>query len=399
MAVIPKKMTVSSDLEKNLILKSLQKTKDPLNLNINGIEYQGIIEKIDTSSITILMKSPFIGEIGGSNQVNFIFHNNYHYFSTGITQTDENHLRIFIPEKIYKNILRKYDRINVLDKVFMKFKIMIQSEKQEFENSSLLDERVIFQEVRKPRPSIDKLLTGIKNLVSEFSQKFQVKVFKQNETITFEEKIIRDTKKVFLIYDSYEDNIGEKRFYEEQLLTVGGVYDFYISRGDVRKAVEGKLLDLLQQKRNRRIFSECYVPLTLEGDVVGYIKLTNDVDYHRSIKPAFVERTCKYAGILVEALVKYDYFSLESGIEFDIPLVNISAGGLMFRLDKKNLQQYLIVQTVLQMSIQLPSRQIEARGIIFRIDEEKSEYGVKFQEINEIDMRYIDDVVKRKSTF
>ncbi len=395
MAEIPKKMTVTSDLEKTLIFKNLKKSGEPLHIDVNGIEYDAIVEKYDTSSIAVRLKSPFIGELGEINSVNFVFNNNYHYFPAGITQIDDQHLNVFVPEVIYKNILRQYKRLDVFGTVYMKFKIMIQSEKKEMENSSLLEERVIFQEVKKPRPSIDKMLTGIKNLVSEYAQKFQVKVFKQNEKLSFEEKIIRDTKKTFLIYDSYEDSISEKRFYDENFITVGGVYEYYIKSGEVRKAVEAKLLDMLQQKRNSRIFSECFVPLMLEGEAVGYIRLTNDVDFHRSIKPAFIERTAHYAGILVEALVKYDYFSLETGAEYDIPVVNISAGGLLFRLQKRNLQQYLIARTVIQMSIRFPQRQVEARGIIHRIDEENSEYGVKFQEINEIDRKFIDDTVKK----
>jgi len=377
MGEIPTRMTVTSDLEKSLIFKNLKKSGEPLHIDVNGIEYEAVIEKL--------------GEI---NNVNFVFNNNYHYFPAGVTQIDEHHLNIFVPEVIYKNILRQYRRLDVFGKVYMKFKIMIQSEKKEMENSSLLDERVIFQEVKKPRPSIDKLLLGIKNLVSDFAQKFQVKVFKQNEKLSFEEKIIRDIKKAFLIYDSYEDSISEKRFYDENIITVAGVYEHYIRSGEVRKAVEAKLLDMLQQKRNSRIFSECFVPLMLEGEAVGYIRLINDVDFHRSIKPTFIERTARYAGILVEALVKYDYFSLETGTECDIPVINISGGGLLFRLQKKNLQQYLIAHTVIQMSIRFPGRQVEARGIIHRIDEENSEYGVKFQEINEIDRKFIDDIVK-----
>ncbi len=395
MTEIPKKMEVTSDLEKSLIFKTLHKSGQPLHIDVNGIEYDAAIEKYDESNLTARLDSPFIGELGEINSINFVFNNNYHYFPAAIIQEDERHLNILVPEVIYKNILRKYKRLDVYGKIYMKFKIMIQSEKKEMEHSSLLDERVIIQEVSKPRPSVDKLLIGIKNLVSEYTQKFQVKVFKPNEKMSFEEKVIKDIKKAFLIYDSYEDSISERRFYDENFLTVGGAYEYYIRSGEVRKAVEAKLLDMLQQKRNSRIFSECFVPLMLEGEAVGYIRLTNDVDFHRSIKPAFIERTARYAGILVEALVKYDYFSLETGTDYDISVVNISAGGLLFRLQKKKLQQYLIANTVVQMSIRFPKRQIEARGIIHRIDDENSEYGVKFQEINEIDRKFIEDTVGR----
>ncbi len=396
MSDLAKKMTVSSDLEKNIIFQNLQKSGQTVNMAIAGIEYPCTVQKYDGNALTVFVESPVIGG-GGECRTNFVFNNNYHYFDSMIAPKDESHFIISIPEVIYKNIQRKHERMNVLGSVFMKFKIMIQSEKQEFEHSSLLDERVIFQEVKKPRPSVEKILTGIKNLVSEYSQKFQVKVFKPNEKTIFEEKLVQETKKIFLIYDSYEDSIEERRFYEEQILTLGGAYEHLISQGKPRQAAESMLLDLLQQKRNARIYSECIIPLMLEGEVVGYLRLINDTDYHRPIKPSLAYRTAKYAGILVEALVKYDYFTLESGKTFDIEVVDIGVGGLLFKLEKPRLIQYLIQQTILQMSIKYPSRVIETRGLIMRIDRNKGEYGVKFQEINEADMKFIAESVETKT--
>lgn len=396
MGGIPKKMLVTSDLEKNLIFQRLRKMKEPLNVIINGIEYQGYIEQFNNDTITLIMKSPYIGEVENNIKTNFIFNNNYHYFITGAHQLDENHLLLTFPETINKNIVRKYRRVDVSGKVYMKLKIMIQSEKHEFENSSLQDERAIYREIKKPRPAVDKILSGIKHLVSEYSQKFSLKVFKPDQKYSMEERLVKETKKIFLIYDSYEDSIEERRFQEEEILTFGSALDYLISRGEPRKSAEAKLLDLLQQKRNHRIFSECLIPLMLEGEAAGYIRLINDVDYHRSIKPAFAIRAAGYAGILVDALVKYNYFNLDSGSDFEIPVVNISAGGLLLKLEKQALKQYIIENTVLQMSILFPDRQIEARGIVFRIEEKKSEFGVKFQEINELDWKYIEDIAKKK---
>lgn len=395
MGGIPKKMLVTSDLEKNLIFQRLRKMKEPLNVIINRIEYQGYIEQFDNDAITLKMKSPYIGEVEANIKTNFIFNNNYHYFNTGASRLDENHILLIFPENINKNIVRKFNRVDVSGKVFMKLKIMIQSEKHEFETSSLMDERVIFREVKKPRPAVDKILSGIKHLVSEFSQGFSLKVFKPGQELSMEERLIKETKKIFLIYDSYEDSIEERRFQEEEILTFGSALDFLISGGESRKTAEAKLLDLLQQKRNNRIFSECFIPLMLEGEVAGYIRLINDFDYHRSIKPAFAIRAAGYASVLVEALVKYNYFHLDSGSDFEIPVINISAGGLLFKLDKPALNEYIIENTVLQMSILFPDRQIEARGIVFRIEDKTLEYGVKFQEINELDWKYIEDIAKK----
>lgn len=395
MGGIPKKMLVTSDLEKSLIFQRLRKMKEPLNVIINRIEYQGYIEQFDNDAITLKMKSPYIGGVDANIKTNFIFNNNYHYFSTGASRLDENHILLIFPETINKNIVRKFNRVDVSGKVFMKLKIMIQSGKREFETSSLMDERVIYREVKKPRPAVDKILSGIKHLVSEFSQNFSLKVFKPGQELSMEERLTKETKKIFLIYDSYEDSIEERRFQEEEILTFGSALDFLISGGEPRKTAEAKLLDLLQQKRNNRIFSECFIPLMLEGEVAGYIRLINDFDYHRSIKPAFAIRAAGYASVLVEALVKYNYFHLDSGNDFEIPVINVSAGGLLFKLDKPVLNQYIIKNTVLQMSILFPDRQIEARGVVFRIEDKTLEYGVKFQEINELDWKYIENIAKK----
>jgi len=396
MGEMPKKMLVTSFLEKNLIFQNLMKAAEPLNIDIHGIEYKGIIESFDEYSVIVRMTSPFIGDIEGTIKVNFKFHNNYHYFNTAGQQLDSSKISLVAPERINKNILRRYERVYVYGKVFMKLKIMVQSDKSDFQSSSLLDERVIYREAKNPRPAVDKILTGIRHLVSEYAQIIQINVFKPDRKFTLEEQLLKETKKVFLIYDSYEDSIKEKRFTETGIMTVAGAYEYMIARGNARKAAEGKLLDLLQLKRNRKIFSECLVPLLLEGETVGYIRLINDVDYHRSIKPVFALRTLEYGNILVEALVKYDYFRLDSGDAYEITVVNISAGGLLFRLQNSKIRGYIILHTVLQMTIKFPGRIIQTRGVVYRTDEEASEFGVKFQEINEEDINFIDNIVKNR---
>jgi len=94
--------------------------------------------------------------------------------------------------------------------------------------------------------------------------------------------------------------------------------------------------------------------------------------------------------------VKYDYFRLDSGEAHQIPVVNLSAGGLLFRLEDPRIRGFIILHTVLQMSIRCPGRIIQARGVVYRIDKEASEYGLKFQEINEEDINYIDNMVKNR---
>ena len=327
MPEIPEKMIVRSELEKSLIFKSLKNMNIPVNINFEGITYSGTIEKYDTGSIVVKLDSPIIGEAGECS-VNFVFNNNYHYFSSTLQMLDENRVMIFVPEEIKKNIVRKYRRIYVEGKVFMKFKILVQSQASKFQESTIMDERFIFQEVKKPKPAIDKMLIAIKNLVSEFAQKIQIKVYKPEDKMDFVDKILHDTKKIFLIYNSYEDSITERRFMDESIVTVADVYRYYVGAGETRKGIESKLLDFLQSRRDLRIFSECYVPLMLEDEVVGYIRLINDFDYHRSIKPINAQKVKEYADVLVEALVKYDYFRLDSGDRYDIPVINISAGGL-----------------------------------------------------------------------
>ena len=60
MVEIPKKMIVSGELERNLIFKSLQRMNEPLNINVNDIEYQGYVERFDQTTVVAKMVSPVI---------------------------------------------------------------------------------------------------------------------------------------------------------------------------------------------------------------------------------------------------------------------------------------------------------------------------------------------------
>jgi hypothetical protein len=399
MAEVPKKMLVTSELEKSLIFQSLLKLKHPIRVCIQDIEYPGYIEKIEDDGIAVRIDTPTVGSVEGTVKANFVFHSNYHYFASEARKLHGNLIRLGFPEQISKNMVRMYDRASVLGDAFMRFRILIRTKRQEFKGGSLLaNERMILQELKKPRPAVDKILNGIRSLVSEFSQTFQFKVFKPGETLALDEQIVKETQKVFLIYDSFSDNIGEKRFLDDDVLTIGTVFERWIGKGVPKKNAESALLDLIDQKRKARVFSECLIPLLVEGGVVGCLKLSNDVDYHRSIKPAFAVKAAEYANVLVDALVKYDYFNLKSEEQFKIPVVNLSAGGLLFRLEESRLKGYISRGSILLVALQFEERQIRIRGIVYRIEEETSSYGVKFQEISVDDMNFIDDFVKRRGT-
>ena len=395
MPEIPDKMIVKSELEKTLIFKSLSKMKVPINVDVDNISYSGTIEKYDNNTIVVVLESPIIGETGGCS-VNFIFNNNYHYFISEMQMIEDNKILIFIPEEIQKNLTRKYKRVYMDGKVFMRFKVVIQPRALHFKDSPLMDERFIFQEVKKPKPAIDKILVAIKKLVSEFAQKIQIKVYKSDDKLDFIDELLRKSKKIFLIYNSYEDTLTDRRFKDDKIMTIMDVYNFYIGRGEPRKRIEDKLLDLLQDRRNKRIFSECYIPLLLEGETVGYIRLINGFDSHRNVKPMNAIKTRQYAELIVEALVKYDYFRLDSGKDFNIPVIDISAGGLLFRLKDEKLKRYLTKYTLLHVDINLPKRRITTKGVVTRIVKQSSEYALKFQEIEQDDMKYIDSLVQGK---
>jgi hypothetical protein len=399
MAEVPKKMLVTSELEKSLIFQSLLKLKHPIRVCVNDIEYPGYIERIESDGIAVKIETPTVGAVEGTVRANFVFHSNYHYFSSEARKLPDNLIMLGIPERISKNMVRMFERAGVLGDVFMRFRILIRTKRQEFKGGSLLaNERMILQELKKPRPAVDTILNGIRSLVSEFSQSFQFRVFKPGETLPLDEQIVKETKKAFLIYDSFGDNIGEKRFLDEGVLTIGSVFERWIGKGVPKKNAESALLDLIDQKRKARVFSECLVPLLVEGGVVGCLKLTSDVDYHRSIKPAFAVKAAEYANVLVEALVKYDYFNLKSEEQFKIPVVNLSAGGLLFRLEESRLKGYITKGSVLLLALHFEERQMRARGIVYRIEEETSSYGVKFQEISVEDVNFIEDFVKRRGT-
>jgi hypothetical protein len=396
MAEVPKKMLVTSELEKNLIFQNMMKLKLPLHVCFNDIEYPGFIERIGSEGIVVRLAAPTMGGIEGAVRTNFAFHSNYHYFSTEARTLGQQLILLHPPEQINKNMVRMHERTDAHGKVFMKFRILIRANKHELRGTSLLaNERVLMQEVKKPRPAVDKMLSAVKNLVSEFSQGFQLKIFKPGEKLSFEELIVKETKKVFLLYDSLEDSIEEKKILDEGLITLGGVYERLIARGEPRKAVESRLLDFLDRKRKDGKFSECFVPLVVEGEVAGCLRLSNDLDYHRSIKPALALKAMEYVSLLTEALVKYDYFNLKSGDEFKIPVLNISTGGLLFRLEDPRLGGYIVKGSILLMALLFDDRQVRARGVVYRVEEEKATYGVKFQEIGEEDANYIDGLVRQ----
>jgi hypothetical protein len=397
MKEVTKRMVVTSDLERNLIFQSLLKLQVPVELEVERARLAGVVEKYEKDLVLLALNEPLITDTDSTVRVHFLFHNNHHYFDSVVVKGDETKVQLAVPEQIFKNMQRRHDRIGVQENISMRFRIVVRSDRKGLAASPLRDEQLLAQELKKPRPAMQKILSGIKRLVSDFTQNFQVRVFKPEEALTIEEEILKKTRKIFLIQNSLEDSI-EEGLHDDKVIGIFDACEHLIREGESRTTAESRLLDLLQRKRDMKIFSECLIPMLLEGEAVGYLRLINDMDYHRSIKPQSAFRAFRYAGILVEALVHYGYFKLESGDDFDVPVINISAGGVLFRLDKPALKGYLSLRTTLHLSIRLSNRQIEARGSVHRIDERRSEYGVQFEYINEADARFIDDVVHGRAS-
>ena len=120
MAEVPKKMLVTSELEKSLIFQSMMKLKHPLQVCFNDIEYPGFIERIGSEGIVVRIAAPTMGGVEGAVRTNFAFHSNYHYFSTEARTLGQQLILLHLPEQIkqeYGSNVRAHGRAG---KVFMR---------------------------------------------------------------------------------------------------------------------------------------------------------------------------------------------------------------------------------------------------------------------------------------
>ena len=329
---------ITSRIEKEYILNDLVEKKIPLTFLVKEkYEFTGRITYYDSFTITIQhnCKLPLVV----FQKITFIFfiRDNRHMFTTTIKNIINSQTFVVnFPDTILRNIQRRHLRITLKENNSITLTFKSKVEKLDFPETTAFK---VFDENLLKLDSI----TNIQELIANFRRKMSIFsknaiiMFKDRNPSTFEEFLIVKTGKSFYIPNSFKYFPDSQVYDPATVIVTDDIIEYYKLLGTEESLITGKINQLLLIKQKKNILSELYFPMIYKKYVLGYLYIMNETEKNSQIAFNIVNNLDEFSKYLTASLIKNNYFTREEMFTETAAIVDISAGGLQFHTENKNI--------------------------------------------------------------
>ncbi len=382
-------------IEQEFILTNIIEKKLPVKLHLKKVEVEGIFLSLEEDNLLFSSSDSTLSDMSIGENIDFFFA----FFSHTMTFSSKilkegNPLKVSLPKKIYKNLKRKFVRVETGKDIELSFtlenaRIVLDFPKtQEYES---LEADVYSDDFDSS--NLIELFQQFKSLASSYADESEIIMLRGKTLESFEEKIITDTGKSFLIPDTSMPLPDKSKINSEFAITEESFLDRH---GDEIVLYEKNLRQLeilIKQKHENGIYAELLTPVIYHEYVVSYIRLFNN----RSKNKPFTNKTLnfvrEFSRILAYSLDKQGYFvdgELRSS-EYKPKIIDLSASGLLFTHPEKKLSEMLGMYGDLKLVLKIGSRKLEMLSRVMRKYKVKDIYfyGIQFLEVSPEDFRFL----------
>jgi len=331
--------------------------------------------------------------------------NRYYFCDVLLTNTERDLVDIQYPGELKFITRRLYPRVD-FDDLFMRF-ITLYS--QFF--SSKDEERILentyphfFQEIKEDNPSLRVLYGLITDEVKKITTDFQVRMFKKNDILIFDnviENMVMGEGRAVLIEDA--SNLKSyTRQYDSPLVESMHEYHAQMLVNQGKENADAKILEI--QKNDISDFKLSYfaLPIVIFDRPRGYFVMRTNVFDKRNISLQQAEDIAKLFKVFSYAVTKvsirtshYDPVTIRTRV------VNISMSGLLMEIQDATLYEYLKKNRRIKMLIPVMGEELEIYGEIIRFYTEGGYYymGVMFFKTRPGDMVKLEDYIYQNRSY
>ncbi|MDC7225525.1 MAG: PilZ domain-containing protein [Spirochaetales bacterium] len=375
-----------SRIEREFIIKALDENKFALRMHGNRVEAEVVILNFeDEEYIEVFSKDRALGEFEKGEKIRLFFSYYGHImtFNTKILSCDEEKAKLEYPERVLKNLQRKYERVEPPSGVDLMFTVdNVKVELKFPESGQFVRLEDFTYSDTFDTSSLDKLITDFRVIISNHCDKNRIVMFRDREPDSFEEKLVAENGRVFFLQSIYEGMTVPDT--EEEI--------------DIIEKSELKPEDietLLADMKKQGVYSVLYCPILYHEYTAGYIFLCNE--RNKKIEIDTLEYVYQFSKILAWSLDKNNYFSggQTKAQDFNSSIIDISASGLMFADSSEGLSDVLNIYTDLNLELRIGQRRMVIFSRVMRKFHNKGTtfYGVQFMDINPEDFRYLFEYV------
>jgi hypothetical protein len=300
-----------------------------------------------------------------------------------------------------KSLKRKYERVRDSNDVSVFFTIKGKKIELNFPKT----EQFVRPENPEPREDFDP--ASIRRLIVAFRGRMN-KVVAENKIImlrnrvpsTYEEKIMLKTGKIIWI-PSMEDGFPAKSIFPEPIvLTRSDLALYEESLGTDRDLIDDRIKQILEEKLKRGYFSQLYCPAFYNEYMVGYIYLMNSIEQLKKIDVQLLKYVYQFSKFLSHSLILNGYFidQKSEDTEYETPVIDISASGLLFSSSDQELANEIVLHSSLNITLKVLARKLFILARVSRKfrDTRNYFYGLHFVDITPEDFRYLFEFIYGK---
>ena len=383
-------------IEKEFVFRSLVDNRTTCDVHGNRREFRCVFASIDEKTITLTPLEGVLEGVTAGDEVRVFFYtkNNYHTFVSRVKEADGAHLLIDHPFGVYKNLQRKYERVQGGGDIDVSFTLRGTRVELNFPKSDRYspvrppDENATFDPRR-----IQELVRTFRKKMEALTTDYMIVMMRDRMPRAWEERTIVRLGKCLWIPSTAEDFPLRDPFPDERVITRTELVKLEEEAGARPYLVTSRLGNILYEKTKRGIVSELWVPVLYNEYVIGYIHVWNTAEKRERISRETFEFVHQFAKILCYSLVTNGYFKVENSSEqhYEAPIIDISAAGLLFAHTSPELAKGLLVHADLTLSVKVEKRvlTVGARTMRKFHDAVNSYFGVLYLKIRQEDFEFL----------
>ncbi len=383
------------------LYQSFRTKKVEVTLRYELKEYNAQIYRVSHVSITLFYKGD-IPETIDYIEMSTTMAGAVFFATCRVVNISSGEITLSYPEQLEKRIKRKYKRVNTKGDVYLKFHVISSfDEKLDFtDHQQHLPPQfmAVAKELEQPVPDIKRIFSLLAQELKKKASLFDIKLYRPNESYPKRVEILKEFKKIIFI-----ENVRDSKAYLKNHQNIKAVSFLpYIHQlkadGKGDQDIRDELITIMKEDIKTTAISYICSPIMLFGQVIGHVFLGvtgGSYSIFRDHDLYFVQSSCE---IISEALAKSRLNKLDTGDNFDVIALDLSAGGLSMQFADQFILKHLSADTKLRMVLKVIDKEIKVVGKIIRIDREgdEAEVAIKFTEIRWNDQENVDKYVNRK---
>ena len=352
--------------------------------------------KSDRIELEVMSGEPGELAAGDHARVYFLFQNNWHTFDATVLAYADRRLSLQIPEGVYKNPQRKYERVRIAQEAEVWFTLKGQRVELNFPRAGrapTFEEAPTLGKEFDAR-SLEKLHADFRERMKKAVSSSRIVMLRDKLPESYEEKVIAELGKMLWIPTTEEDFPAKDPFPEERVILRRELFRLEEALDRPSYVITSKLANMLYEKQKKGVRSELWCPILYESYIIGYVYLANRDERKERISKELADWVWEFAKVLSYSLQASGYFTpaaAPAGRRYESPIIDISAAGLLFAHPRRELAKELLIHTDLQITVRFPERDLSIHARVRRKfqDGERCYFGLQFLSISPEDLTFL----------